>query len=137
MTKRALLAGLATTGILVALSGCSLASAITPPVESQLYPSYAEATGPDATIAIPSWVPEDAVGIRIKENTETGASIMTFGDPAPEAIGAPCDPAVAANTAPLDDTWWPQVLPPPEQITCLDGWHIALLYDTQFFAWTP
>ncbi|MFB2582537.1 hypothetical protein ACEXQD_14925 [Herbiconiux sp. P15] len=137
MSKRALLAGITAAGLLAALSGCSLATAITPPVESQLYPTIAEARGPDATIAIPDWVPDDAVGIRIKENAETGDAIMQFGDPAPETIGTACDASVAGNTAPLDDTWWPQTLPPPEEITCQDGWHIAFLYGSQFFAWKP
>lgn len=137
MKRRALLAGLVAAGTVVVLSGCTLANAITPPVESQLYPTKADATGADATIAIPAWVPDDAQMIRIKENSETGAAIMQFGDPAPEPIGTACDASIAGNPPPMDDTWWPQALPPTEELTCQDGWHIAFLYGSQFFAWKP
>jgi hypothetical protein len=136
MKRRALLAGLAAAGLVTALSGCTLAAAITPPVESQLYPTKADATGPDATLEIPSWVPDDAQMIRIKENTQTGDAIMQFGDPAPEPIGAPCDASVAGNLPALDDTWWPQALA-TDAVTCQDGWHISFMYGSQFFAWKP
>ncbi|WP_440710080.1 hypothetical protein [Herbiconiux sp. YIM B11900] len=137
MTRRALLAGLAAAGTVAMLSGCTLASAITPPVESQLYPTIADAQASSATIEIPRWVPADAQMIRIKENSDTGEAIMQFGVPTPVAIGTACDASIASNVAPLDDTWWPQTLPPADQITCQDGWHIAFLYGSQFFAWKP
>ncbi|MBF4571355.1 hypothetical protein ITJ64_02385 [Herbiconiux sp. VKM Ac-1786] len=124
------------TGLAAALSGCTLANAITPPIESQLYPTITEARGSDATIDIPSWVPDDATLIRIKENSETGAKIMQFGDPAPEPIGGPCDASIIDNAPPMQDTWWPQNLPVNEA-TCQDGWHIVFMYGSQYFAWTP
>jgi hypothetical protein len=136
MKRRALLAGIAATGLVAALSGCTLAAAITPPVESQLYPTKADATASNATIAIPSWVPDDAQMIRIKENSQTGEAIMQFGDPAPEAIGTACDASIAGNMPALDDTWWPQALD-TSALTCQDGWHISFMYGSQYFAWKP
>ena len=79
MKRRALLAGLAAAGLVATLSGCTLANAITPPIETQLYPTTADARASSATIAVPSWVPDDAQMIRIKENSETGEAIMQFG----------------------------------------------------------
>ncbi|MCS5718270.1 hypothetical protein N1027_08970 [Herbiconiux sp. CPCC 205763] len=136
MKRRALLAGLAAAGLVATLSGCTLANAITPPIETQLYPTIADAQAASATISIPSWVPADAQMIRIKENSETGQAIMQFGDPAPEPIGGPCDASIAGNTPPLDDTWWPQALD-TSALTCQDGWHISFMYGSQYFAWKP
>jgi len=136
MKRRVLLAGIAAAGLVATLSGCTLASAITPPIETQLYPTTADARASSATIEVPSWVPDDAQMIRIKENSETGAAIMQFGDPAPEPIGGPCDASIAGNMPPLDDTWWPQALD-TSAITCQDGWHISFMYGSQYFAWKP
>lgn len=136
MRRRAILAAALAAGVALSMSGCALAEAVTPPVEAALYPSMADATGPDATIAVPSWVPADALNIQLKTNTKTGAVIMQYADLAPEPIGAPCDPAIAGNEAQLEDTWWPQSIP-PESVVCQDGWHLFSPNGTQFFAWTP
>lgn len=136
MRRRALLAGIAATGLVASLSGCTLAGALTPPVESQLYATTAEATGPQATISLPSWVPAEAQMIRIKENADTGDAIMQFGLANPVTIGTACDASIAGNLPPLDDTWWPQSYP-ADQVTCQDGWHIFALWGTQYFAWKP
>ena len=136
MTRRALLAGIAAAVTVAALSGCTLASAITPPVESALYPTTADVGGKNGTIPIPSWVPADAVNVQIKKNNETGASIMQFAELTPTAIGAACDASIAGNLPVLDDTWWPQTLP-TEGVTCVDGWHVFVLGGIQYFAWTP
>ena len=137
MKRRALLAGLAAAGLVATLSGCTLANAITPPIESELYATTDDASSSSATIPIPTWVPGGSTTIRIKENTETGASIMTFY--APEGtgtIGGACDAAMLEKKPPLDDTWWKS----PENgegVTCQDGWTI-FQYTTQFWAWkTP
>ena len=134
MKRRALLAGIAAAGLVASLSGCTLASALTPPVESQLYATKADASGPDATIQIPSFVPDDAAMIRIKENAETGDTILKWDDPSPEAIGAACDPSVAGVQPTMDDTWWPQTLD-MTVVSCQDDWHVLFLASSQFVAW--
>ncbi|TAJ47543.1 MAG: hypothetical protein EPO52_11790 [Herbiconiux sp.] len=133
MKRRALLAGIAATALVASLSGCTLASALTPPVESQLYATKADASGPNATISIPSFVPDDAVMIRIKQNAETGDAILKWDDPAPEDMGAACDPPATDVTAPLDDTWWPQQIS-PDSVACIDNWHVSRI-GSSFFAW--
>ena len=136
MRRRALLAAFVAAGTVAALSGCTLASAITPPVESALYPTTSDVGGSNGSIPIPSWVPSDAQMVHIKQNTETGDAIMQFGMAAAVAIGTPCDASVSGNLPPLDDTWWPQSLP-TDTATCQDGWHIVFLYGSQYFAWKP
>ena len=135
MKKRALLAGLTAAATVVALSGCTLANAITPPVEAQLYSTLADASGAPSSLAVPSWVPADATNIRIKTNTETGDSLMQFYA-APVSLGGPCDASVASNLPKLDDTWWPQTLP-TDGIVCADGWHLFLVNNAQYNAWKP
>jgi hypothetical protein len=136
MKMRAPLTAAVAAALAVVLSGCSLANAITPPVEAQLYPTVADATGPDATITIPDWVPADALNIQIKQNLETGESIMQFGQPTPVAtpIGAPCDPSVASQESQMEDTWWPQTIP-LDQVVCEGDWHIFVAGGIQYFAW--
>ncbi|MGA1837518.1 hypothetical protein VD659_11360 [Herbiconiux sp. 11R-BC] len=136
MKRRVLLAGLAAAGLVAALSGCTLANAITPPVQAALYPTLADSQASSSVVKAPSWVPENAVMIRMKENTETGDAIMQFGVPTPATIGTTCDPSIAGNTPPLDDTWWPQALD-TSNILCQDGWHIVFMYGSQYFAWKP
>ncbi|WP_066041040.1 hypothetical protein [Herbiconiux solani] len=136
MKSRALLAGLAAAGLVVTLSGCTLANAITPPVSAQLYPTAADGKASNASIPLPSWVPDDATMIRIKSNTETGDTIMQF-TAAAQTIGAPCDASIAGNLPPMQDTWWHQVLPPAEQIVCQDGWHIFISGTSEWNAWKP
>jgi hypothetical protein len=137
MKRRVLLAGIAAAGLVATLSGCTLANAITPPIESELYPTTTEARSSAATIPVPSWVPEGSTTIRLKENTETGATIMTFYAPEGTAgLGAACDATELEKQPQLDDTWWKS----PENgegITCQDGWNI-FQYTSQFWAWkTP
>jgi len=134
MKRRALLAGIAATALVASLSGCTLASALTPPVESQLYATKADASGPNATIQLPSFVPEQATMIRIKENAETGDAILKWDDSAPAAIGTTCDPSVAGVLPTMDDTWWPQTLD-MTVVTCQDDWHVLFLASSQFVAW--
>ncbi|GAA2240521.1 hypothetical protein GCM10009851_27380 [Herbiconiux moechotypicola] len=133
---RAPLAAATAAALAVALSGCSLMNAITPPVETALYPTMTDATGPDATLAVPSWVPSDALNIQIKENTETGESILQFGQPTPVTtpIGQPCDASVADQRPTMQDTWWPQSIA-YDQVVCDGDWHIFLTYGVQYFAW--
>ncbi|MDO9397540.1 MAG: hypothetical protein Q7T71_13415 [Herbiconiux sp.] len=118
------------------MSACTLATAITPPVEAQLYTTAADGKASSASIPLPSWVPDDATMIRIKKNTETGGTIMQF-TAAGQAIGTACDPSIAGNQPPMQDTWWHQVLPAADQITCQDGWHIFVSGGSEFNAWTP
>ncbi|SDY43047.1 hypothetical protein [Herbiconiux ginsengi] len=134
MKRRALLAGLAAAGLVATLSGCTLANAITPPIETAVYATTPDSRAAGATLPLPSFVPDDAVMIRIKENSETGDAILVFGDGAPEPIGAPCDASEADSAPALDDTWWPQSIP-TDGVTCIDGWHIFVLSATQFYGW--
>ncbi len=133
MKRRALLAGIAATALVASLSGCTLASALTPPVESELYATKADATGPQVTIPLPSFVPDDAQMIRIKQNAETGDAILKWDDPAPEDLGVACDPPLTEVSAPLDDTWWPQQIS-PDSVACFDDWRVARIGAT-FVAW--
>jgi hypothetical protein len=133
MKRRALTAGLVMAGVAVALSGCSIANAITPPVETQLYPTAADGKASSATIPLPGWVPDDATMIRIKTNTDSGDTIMQF-DAAAQTIGTACDPSMASKLPKLNDTWWHQVLP-SDGITCQDGWHIFIAGTTEYNAW--
>jgi hypothetical protein len=136
MKRRSVLVVAAATAMTLSLSGCALAEAITPPIESQIYPTYADSQSPDATIAIPDWIPADALNIQIKENANSGESILQFGQPTPPAapIGAPCDPSVADQEATMQDTWWPQTIP-LDQVVCEGDWHIFVAGGIQYFAW--
>ena len=134
MKTRALPAALAAAGLVAALSGCTLANAITPPVEAQLYPTAADGRASNASIPIPSWVPDDATMIRIKENSETGATIMQFTTGA-AVLGGACEPGATDAAPALQDTWWPQTLPPVENINCQDGWKIFGAGNGMFDAW--
>lgn len=126
------IAGLA---VAAALSGCSLVDAITPPVKAAIYTTAAEAKASDAPVPVPAWMPDDATMIRIKTNTKTGDTIMQF-TAASQLIGGACDATMAERLPPMQDTWWHQTLPTPENISCFENWHIFVL-NGEFNAWTP
>ncbi|MGD8192907.1 hypothetical protein ACEXQB_000255 [Herbiconiux sp. P18] len=136
MNRRAILTVVTAAGLAMSLSGCTLADAITPPIVAEIYPTVADADAPDATIAIPDWVPADALNIQIKENQATGESIMQFGQPTPPPapIGAPCDASMADQQSTMIDTWWPRSIP-MDQVVCDGDWHIFVAGGIQYFAW--
>jgi hypothetical protein len=117
------------------LSGCTLANAINPPIESAIYATQPEAAGASGSVALPDFVQADATTIRIKTDTADNTKILGYSIPAPLAapIGAEC---AKASTPALDDTWWVETIPTDAAITCSGDWHIYVAGQT-IFAWTP
>jgi len=116
----------------LALSGCSALRPVTQlaaPVDSAIFPTVSDAAG-----ALPEWVPEDAVQIRMKSSNSSDAAILTYTSP----VHYPDDVCPASEAPPLEpklrDSWWPQELP-AETVTCPDGWYAFAAGDT-VYAWT-
>ncbi|CAD6003997.1 hypothetical protein [Agreia sp. COWG] len=133
--KRRLLVAAPILAVTALLSGCTLANAINPPIESAIYATVPEAAAASGGVALPDFVQADATTIRIKTNSETGTSILGYSIPAPLAapIGAEC---ASASTPALDDTWWAQSIPTDAAITCSGKWHVYVAGQT-IFAWAP
>lgn len=151
MKRRALVATALLLTAPLALSGCSLAEAINPPVTAAIYATVPDAAGAATAVALPAWVPGDAAMIRIKTELVHNTSIMTFTVPQPAvpegsepdtpappvaAIGAECPADIAANRPTLDDSWWVSTIADDAVITCSDGWHI-MINGLRIYAWTP
>jgi hypothetical protein len=115
-----------------ALSGCAALRPVTEiaaPVHNSIFPTVADSDG-----ALPDWVPEDAVQIRVKASNSSDAAIVTYVSP----THYPADRCPASEAAPLPpmlrDSWWPQKLP-AETVTCPDGWY-AFAAGNTVYAWT-
>ncbi len=115
-----------------ALSGCAALRPVTEiaaPVHNSIYPTVGDADG-----ALPEWVPEDAVQIRLKKSNSSDAAIVTYVSPTHYPADR-CEPSEAPPLPPkLKDSWWPQTLP-AETVTCPDGWYAFATGDT-VYAWT-
>jgi hypothetical protein len=133
--KRRLLVAAPVLALTALLSGCTLANAINPPIESAIYATQPEAAGASSSVALPDFVQADATTIRIKTDTADNTKILGYSVPAPLAapIGAEC---ASASTPGLDDTWWVESIPSDAAITCSGDWHIYVVGQT-VFAWTP
>jgi hypothetical protein len=133
--KRRLLVAAPVLALTALLSGCTLANAINPPIESAIYATQPEAAGVTGSVALPDFVQADATTIRIKTDTADNTKILGYSIPAPLAapIGAEC---ASASTPALDDTWWAESIPTDAAITCSGDWHIYVAGQT-IFAWTP
>jgi hypothetical protein len=133
--KRRLLVAAPVLALTALLSGCTLANAINPPIESAIYATQPEAAGASSSVALPDFVQADATTIRIKTDTADNTKILGYSVPAPLAapIGAECP---SASTPGLDDTWWVESIPSDAAITCSGDWHIYVVGQT-VFAWTP
>jgi hypothetical protein len=121
-------------GVAVAVNGCSLLEAVDPPIQSAIYATAPEGKAADAPVAIPSWIPDDAMMVRVKINHDTGAEILMFTPAKNEQIGTPCTAVPSQNPPALDDTWWLSALPPDESITCQDGWYFTGA-NSLYYAW--
>jgi hypothetical protein len=133
--KRRLLVAAPVLALTALLSGCTLANAINPPIESAIYATQPEAADASSTVALPDFVQADATTIRIKTDTADNTKILGYSVPAPLAapIGTECP---SASTPALDDTWWVESIPTDAAITCSGDWHIYVAGQT-VFAWTP
>jgi hypothetical protein len=133
--KRRLLVAAPVLALTALLSGCTLANAINPPIESAIYATQPEAAGVTGSVALPDFVQADATTIRIKTDTADNTKILGYSIPAPLAapIGAEC---ASASTPALDDTWWVESIPTDAAITCSGDWHIYVAGQT-IFAWAP
>jgi hypothetical protein len=133
--KRRLLVAAPVLALTALLSGCTLANAINPPIESAIYATQPEAAGASSSVALPDFVQADATTIRIKTDTADNTKILGYSIPAPLAapIGTEC---AEASTPALDDTWWVESVPTDAAITCSGAWHIYVVGQT-VFAWTP
>ncbi len=152
MTRRSLLVVPLLIAVTTALSGCSLANAINPPISSAIYATVADAAGANSSVAVPAWVPADATTVRIKTDVSRNTKIMTFlatqpavaadapaGTVAPTvapAIGGACDAAINANRPTLDDSWWIPEIAPDAAISCINDWHV-ITNGLRVYAWTP
>lgn len=152
LTRRSLLVVPLLFAVTAALSGCSLANAINPPISSAIYATVADAAGANSSVAVPAWVPADATIVRMKTDVSRNTKIMTFvaaqpavaadapaGTVAPTvaaAIGGECDAAISANRPTLDDSWWIQEIAPDAAISCVDNWHV-IIDGLRVYAWTP
>ncbi len=121
-------------GVAVVVNGCTLLEAVDPPVSSAIYATATEGKASDATVKVPSWVPDDATMVRIKANSDTGAEILEFTPAKPETIGAPCTTPASAAPPVLDDTWWLQTQPTDDVVVCQDGWYVYTNAAT-YWAW--
>ncbi|KJC65182.1 hypothetical protein SAMN06295879_1509 [Agreia bicolorata] len=133
--KRRLLVAAPVLAMTALLSGCTLANAINPPIESAIYATQPEASGATGNVALPDFVQADATTIRIKTDTADNTKILGYSIPAPLAapIGSDC---ASASTPALDDTWWVESIPTDAAITCSGDWHIYVV-GQNIFAWTP
>ena len=133
--KRRLLVAAPILAMTALLSGCTLANAINPPIESAIYASVPEADGASSTVALPDFVDPGATGIHIKTNTADATKILAYSVPAPLAapIGAEC---ASVSKPALDDTWWVDSIPDDAAITCSGDWHVYTVGQA-IFAWTP
>ncbi|SMQ71795.1 hypothetical protein [Agreia sp. VKM Ac-1783] len=133
--KRRLLVAAPILAMTALLSGCTLANAINPPIESAIYATQPEAAGATGSVALPDFVQADATTIRIKTDTSDNTKILGYSIPAPLAapIGAEC---ASPSTPALDDTWWVESIPTDATITCSGAWHIYVA-GQNIFAWTP
>jgi hypothetical protein len=133
--KRRLLVAAPVLAMTALLSGCTLANAINPPIESAIYATQPEAAGATGSVALPDFVQGDATTIRIKADTADNTKILGYSIPAPPAapIGAEC---ASASSPALDDTWWAESIPTDAAITCSGSWHIYVVGPNDN-AWTP
>jgi hypothetical protein len=152
LKRRLLLAAPLLAVIPALLSGCTLANAINPPIDSAIYATVPDAKGADPTVALPDWVPADAAMIRMTVDTVDLEKIMTFTVPQPPLpegadpattppppvapIGTECPAAIAAHRPTLDDSWWIPTIAPDAVITCSGDWHI-IIAGLRVYAWTP
>jgi hypothetical protein len=133
--KRRLLVAAPVLALTALLSGCTLANAINPPIESAIYATQPEAAGASSSVALPDFVQADATTIRIKTDTADNTKILGYSVPAPLAapIGAEC---ASASMPALDDTWWVESIPTDAAITCSGDWHVYVVGQS-VYAWTP
>ncbi|MEA9986478.1 MULTISPECIES: hypothetical protein [Subtercola] len=115
------------------LSACGIADTISPPIQSALYETTADAAGASGSLVLPSFVEADATQIRLVTLDSRNAAIMTYAVPAVVATGEACTPDQMAKLPVMDQTWWPQALP-DHGITCSGDWHLWAA-GNQFYAW--
>jgi hypothetical protein len=138
LNRRVLVAASLLVAVPALLSGCTLANAINPPMDSAIYATPADAAHADSAVALPVWMPPDATTIRLTVDLTDLSKIMTFSMPGPPGeMGHECPPAIAKNTPALDDSWWIPTIATDTKITCAeDGWHLIVV-GTQVYAYTP
>lgn len=122
---------------MLGLSGCSIGTAVGNSTEAAIYKTPAEAAGVPENLALPGWVPADAAMIRIRTNTSSKASILTFtvAQPITTPIGQACSPEELGKKPSVFDSWWPISLP-SEGVACSGEWRIFAV-GTQLYGWKP
>jgi hypothetical protein len=123
------------------LSGCAIANVVSPPFAAAIYATPADAANVTSSVALPAWIPADAMNIRIKTDETKHASILMFTATATAPVFTDCSPdkdpdAQQNSAAGLDETWWPQAIDPTVTVVCNGAWHIFGQAGF-YYAWTP
>jgi len=121
---------LATTSVLaLALSGCSVASALGPQVESGIWDTAKDMKASDtAVFGSPKFIPDDATVIRVDYDTHNGTAIMTYTSHAHVAPNT-CQKDTAVPKAAIQDSWWPVDGLPAKASDCGGGWSAFAIGD--------
>jgi hypothetical protein len=129
---------LATTSVLaLALSGCSVAGALGPQVESAIWDTSKDmkASG-TAVFGSPNFVPDDATVIRVDYDTTNGTAIMTYTSPTHVAPNT-CQKETATPKPTIQDSWWPIDGLPAKSSDCGGGWSAFAIGNQVWAAKAP
>lgn len=114
---------IASTSLLaLTLTGCSVANAFGPPIQSEIFDTAKDmkASGTSA-FGSPGFVPDDATIIRVDYDRQNGTAILTYTSPTllkPDV----CTKKVPVPKPAIQDSWWPVDGLPPEASGCPGGW---------------
>lgn len=122
--------------LVAALSGCSVVAAFTPHVEPAIYDTVKDyKTASNATVAVPSFLPDDATVIRVDYDTQSGEAIMTYTS-AKQLAPNVCTKVTTAPRPTIQDSWWPTTGIPEKVSLCPGDWSVFAV-GSQLYAARP
>lgn len=103
---------------LIALTGCGALGSITNGGANVPYESKTEAVQQGSTM-IPTWMPDDATGIKIVEPAGKKGLVMTFTSASGVPLAGDCSASSAGALEPgVPVDWWPKTPPSQNRMAC-------------------
>ena len=123
------------SALALALSGCSVLTAFSPHVESEIFDTAKDMkAAKTSTFGSPTFVPDDATIIRVDYDTQGKGAILTYTSKTHFKAGT-CTKAVKMQKPEIQDSWWPATGVPEQGVSCPGGW-TAFAAGDQIYAAT-
>lgn len=120
--------------VALALTGCSAVAAFTPHVDSAIFDSAKQLKAAStARFGSPSFIPDDAMIIRVDYDTKNTGAILTYTSKSHFPAGM-CKAAAPVPKPAVQDSWWPSDALPASGFRCPGGWTAFVIGDEVYAA---